>query len=94
MKKINRRILNTACWLEVILSYLLPFHVTERSVYQTGFPVPFLSVHAGTPHGNPLMSMHLNPVPLLSDIFILYMIISVCIIVYRKIGQCLPQAGS
>ncbi|MCI8295989.1 MAG: hypothetical protein HFG22_08925 [Lachnospiraceae bacterium] len=76
MKKINWRIVNLALWLEVILSYLLPFQVTDTFQYRAGFPMPFLSVHAGSPGISPFLSMHLDPVGLLLDVTILYLAIS------------------
>ena len=84
MKKINWKILNVALWAELVLIYLLPFQITEHSDYLAGFPIPFLSVHAGKPGINPFMSMHLNPLGLLADGMILYLLLLACIRIYRK----------
>lgn len=84
MKKINWKILNLAFWIEVVLSYLLPFKVSENFQYQVGFPIPFISVYATEFGINPLMSMHLNPLGLLFNGIIVYLIISACIKAYQK----------
>lgn len=85
MRKISWKILNIAFWIEVILSYLLPFKVTDNSQYQVGFPIPFITVYTKEPGINPLMSMALNPVALLFDGIIIYLIILVCIKAYHSI---------
>lgn len=85
MKKINLKILNIAFWIEIILSYLLPFKMTDNSQYQVGFPIPFITVHATEPGINPLMSMALNPIGLLFNGIIIYLIILACIKAYHRI---------
>ncbi|MEG0854687.1 MAG: hypothetical protein RSF82_12480 [Angelakisella sp.] len=84
MKKINWKLLNLALWVEVILSYLLPFKTVNNFEYKVGFPVPFLSVYDTAIGVNPMMSMHLNPLGLLFNAVIIYLIISFCIRVYQK----------
>lgn len=84
MKKLNFKILNAAFWIEVALSYLLPFKVTDDFQYQVGFPIPFISVYTTEFGVNPFMSMHLNPLALLADGIIIYLIIRVCIKAYQK----------
>lgn len=84
MKKINWKILNAAFWIEIILSYLLPFRIKDNSRYQVGFPVAFISVNAAGFGINPFMSMHLNPLGLLFNGIIIYWIILFCIKAYQK----------
>lgn len=84
MKKINWKILNAAFWTEILLSYFLPFQTTDNSLYQVGFPEPFLSVYATNFGVSPFTSMHLNPLALLFDIIIIHLVISVCINIYHK----------
>ncbi len=89
MKKIgeimNLKILNSAFWIEIIISYLLPFKITENSQYQVGVPIPFISVNASGFGISPFMSMHLNPIGLLINGIIIYLLIIFCMKVYQKI---------
>lgn len=75
MKKINWKHFNSAMWIEIVLSYLLPFHVKDHFQYQVGFPVPYLSVYNTEIGISPLMSMHLNPLGFLFDALIIYLIL-------------------
>lgn len=86
MKKMNWKILNLAFWIEVVLSYFLPFKVLDDFQYQVGFPIPFISVYAAEFRINPFMSMHLNlnPLGFLFNGIIVYLIISACIKAYQK----------
>lgn len=85
MKKINWKFVNLAFWIEVILCYILPFKTKDNFQYQVGFPIPFISVY-NTEFGiNPLMSMSLNPLGLLVNGVIVYLLISVSIKTYKKI---------
>lgn len=84
MRKINWKIFNLALWIEIALSLLLPFKVTDGFRYQIGFPTPFISVYAAGFGINPLMSMHLNPLGFVFDGIIIYLIISACIKAYQK----------
>ena len=80
MKHMNWKILNSALWTELGLVYFLPFDVKNNFEYQAGFPMSFLSVYDTKIGINPFMSMHLNPIGLLIDIIIIYLLISICII--------------
>lgn len=84
MKRNRWKILNAALWIEIVFSYFLPFQVTNHFQYQVGFPIPFLSIYNSKFGINPFMSMHLNPVRLLFDVFVIYLIISVCVKAYQK----------
>ena len=84
MKRINWNIFNCAFWIEIVLSYILPFTVHNGSQYKVGFPISFLSIHNGSMGINPLMSMHLNPLALLIDGIIIYLSIGLGIKVYNK----------
>ena len=85
MKKINWKIVNFAFWLEIVLSYVLPFKIVDNFQYKAGFPIPFITVYNTELGVNPLMSMHLNPLGLLLNGLIIYLIISMCVKAYQKI---------
>lgn len=87
MKKINWKIINLAFWIEIGLSYVLPFTVRGSSQYEVGFPLSFLSIHSGNIGVNPLMSMHLNPLALLVDGIIIYLIIGLVVKIYGKLKK-------
>lgn len=87
MKKINWKILNLALWTEMLLSYFLPFKVIDNFQYQVGFPMPFLSLYDKEMRVNPFMSMGLNPLALLFNVIILYLVISFLTQTYKKRGR-------
>ena len=84
-EKINWKILNLAFWIEIILSYILPFKVTDNFQYQVGIPIPFISVYATRFSISPFMSMHFSPSGLLFNGIIIYLLIILCTIGYQKI---------
>lgn len=84
MEKINWKILNAAFWIEIVLSYLLPFKVTDAFQYQVGFPIPFITLYDAKLNTNLFTSMHLNPISLLVDGIVIYVIISFCIKAYHN----------
>ncbi|WP_324823096.1 hypothetical protein [Sinanaerobacter sp. ZZT-01] len=84
MKKINWKLINAAFWIEIILSYILPFKVVDDFQYMVGFPIPFLSVYDTKIGVNPLMSMALNPFGLLLNGVIIYLILSISVKKYCK----------
>lgn len=84
MEKINWKIVNASFWIEIVLSYLLPFQVKDTFQYQVGFPVPFMTLYDAKFGVNLFTSTHLNPVSLLFDGIVIYVIISFCIKTYHK----------
>lgn len=52
MKTINWKLLNLSFWLEIGLSYVLPFKTTDNFQYEIGFPIPFLSIYDTAIGGN------------------------------------------
>lgn len=84
MNKINWKILNLAFWTELVLSYLLPFKVTDDCCYEAGFPLSFLSVYDTKFGVSPFMSMSLNPIALLLNVFLIDFIMLACIKGYLK----------
>ncbi len=84
MRKINWKIMNLSFWIEIGLSYILPFKSIDNFQYKVGFPLPFLSVYNTKIGINPLMSMSVNPLTLLFDGIFIYFIISLAIKAYRK----------
>lgn len=84
-KKINWKLLDSAFWLEVILSYFLPFRISGTSQYQIGFPLPFISVYTAEFRISPFLSMHVNPINLLLNGMILYLAILFFVKMYQKV---------
>ena len=84
MRNFNWKILNAALWIEVLLTYLLPFQVTDDFQYQAGFPMSFITVYDTKIGVNPFMSMHLNPMGLLFDVIVIHLILLGCIRLYQK----------
>ena len=84
-EKINWKILNLSFWIEIILSYLLPFQITDGSRYKVGFPIPFIFMDPTRFHTSPFMSMHVNPLGLLLNVILIYLMIIFCIKIYQKI---------
>ncbi|MDD3428516.1 MAG: hypothetical protein PHG02_00745 [Oscillospiraceae bacterium] len=85
MKKFNWKLYNLALWTELILSYILPFKVIDNFQYKIGFPIPFITVYDTQIAVNPLMSLHLNPLGLFLNGFLIYLIVSICTKAYQKI---------
>ena len=84
MKFIDWKLLNTAFWVEIMMSYVLPFQVVNSMEYQIGYPMPFLSFYNTTVGISPLTSMSFNPLGFLFNGVILYLIILAVMRVYRK----------
>ncbi len=84
MKKIHWKIVNAALWIEIVLSYFLPFKVTNDFQYQAGFPMAFISVYDTKPAISPFMSMHFNPIGFVLDVFVIYLVIWGLIKLYQK----------
>lgn len=84
MGKINWKTVNISFWIEIVLSYVLPFKVVDHFQYRVGFPIPFISVYNTEIGVSPLVSMHLNPLGLLANGIIIYLIISVVVRAYGK----------
>lgn len=87
MRKINWSLLNLAFWIELVLSYLLPFHVVDNFKYQVGFPVSFLTVYEKALGVNPFASMQLNPLALLFNGIAIYLVLSLATGAYQKLKQ-------
>lgn len=85
MRKINWKLVNIAFWIEIVLSYVLPFKAVDNFQYRVGFPIPFISIYNKEIGVNPLMSMHLNPLGLLFNGIIIYFIISVVVRLYYRL---------
>lgn len=84
MKRVNWKIANAALWIEVILSCFLPFKITDGFQYQAGFPMSFITVYDTKIGKNPFVSMHLNPIGLLADIIVIYLILFGIVKLYRS----------
>lgn len=85
MQNINWKIFNISLWIEVILSYVLPYKVIDSFECKIGFPIPFISIYDTTIGVNPLTSMFLNPLEFLLNGFIIYLIIQFTVTLYYKI---------
>lgn len=89
MRKINWTLVNLAFWAEIILSYVLPFHMADAIQYQVGFPLPFLSVYNTAIGVNPLFSLSLNPLSLCFNVAVLYFALSCMVRLFRRAkGTC------
>lgn len=84
MKKINWKLINLALWIEIILSYVLPFKVVDNFQYKVGTPISYITVYNRI-NISPLMSIHLNPLGLLMNVIIIYLSILICVNAYKKI---------
>lgn len=87
MRKINWKIVNCAFWVEILLSYVLPFRVVDNIRYEIGFPIRFMTVYNTEIGVTPLLSTHFNPVGFLVNGIILYFIISALVSAFRKWKQ-------
>ncbi len=87
MKKLNWKIVNIAFWIEVVLSYIFPFKTIDGFQYQAGFPITFITIYNTKIGINPFMSMNLNPLALLANIVIIYLIISAFTKTHQKIKE-------
>ena len=84
MKNIDWKILNAALWIEVALSYVLPFRVIDGFQYKAGFPTPFLSIYNTEMNVSPLMSMNFNFLGFVFNGIVIYLILSFTVRLYRK----------
>ena len=87
VKKINWKIIKISLWLEIILSYFLPFKVVDSFQYKVGFPISFFTVYNTGFAVSPFMSAHLNPLAFIADVVIIYLVILLCVNAYQKIKQ-------
>jgi hypothetical protein len=85
VKKVNWKIMNIALWLEIILSYVLPFKVVDNFQYKVGIPIPFFTVYNTEINISPFMSTYLNPLSFIADVVIIYLVILLCVNAYQKI---------
>lgn len=85
MKQVNWKIVNAALWIEIILSYILPFQTSDNFAYKVGIPFPFLTVYDSPIDVNPLSSMYLNPAILGLNAVVLYFLLTYAIKLYRKV---------
>lgn len=76
--------MNLALWIEIILSYVLPFKVVDNFQYKVGTPISYITVYNNGINISPLMSIHLNPLGLLMNVIIIYLFILVCVDAYKK----------
>lgn len=91
MKKFNWKIFNVALWIEVLLSYVLPFEVIDNFEYKIGFPIPFISIYDTAIGINPLTSICLNPLGFLFNGFIIFFMIMFIVKLYYKIKHHTAQ---
>lgn len=89
MKKINWNLFHLALWAEILLSYLLPYHLVAEGQRQIGFPFPFLKIYDTASGITPMLSTHLNPLSFLLNAALLYLLFTLAITVFRSIKHCL-----
>ncbi len=87
-RNINWKLLNFTVYIEILLSYFLPYKIVNESQYQIGFPFPFLTIY-NKPiiHINPYQSMHLHDLNLLIDLILLYVAFSSIRMFYSMIRK-------
>lgn len=85
IKRINWKALNFSVYFEILVSYFLPFKITDEYKYQVGFPFPFLTIY-NKPiiHANPFLSMHLNEFSLAINLVIIYFATILLLNLYKK----------
>lgn len=83
---ISKKYFNIAAWITLLLGYILPYELTEEAVMLIGFPFSYLTVYIqGLGSASSLLrTMHLNPVLLLIDISIIYVIIHLLLLLIKK----------
>lgn len=87
MKRNDWKIFNAALWLEVVLSYILPFKVIDDFQYKVGFPIPFLTIYNVPIRISPLVSMGFNLLGFLLNGIIIYFILLFSIKAYQKVKR-------
>ena len=87
MKKIDWKILNIAFWIEIILTYVLPFRGVDDFHSRAGFPFPFICVYDVKIGVSPLSSMHLNPLGFLFNGMVIYLAMMLAIKAYQKLKR-------
>lgn len=80
----NWKIWNAALWIEIALSYFLPFKVSDSFQYQVGFPVSFITVWNTDFGKSPFTSMHMNPFAFLFNVCIFYVLVLACAKVFQN----------
>ena len=84
-KKVSFNLFYVAFFIEVVLAYVLPFRITDGVKAVVGFPIPFITIHNAKELGfNPMMSMQLNPLSLLINVLIIYIVIYFIKTAYKK----------
>jgi len=75
--KFNKSIFNLSAWVTLIISYILPYKITDGFSAKFGFPCPFLTIyiHSFSSSMSMLRTAHLNVFALILDIIIVYLII-------------------
>lgn len=85
LKRIDWKLVNFAVYVEIIISYFLPYKIVDECIYKVGFPIPFLEVYEKPIiHINPFLSMHLNYFSLIANIVIIYYVTALLIKLYKK----------
>ncbi len=89
MYKVNWTIVNIAFWVELLLSYFLPFKVVDNFEYKVGYPMHYITVYKGNGSMgiSPLTSMALNPLGLLFNVILLYLVIVYIVKIYNLLKQ-------
>jgi hypothetical protein len=87
MKNFNFRRVNLSAWLMVIITYILPYRYSDGFETSFGYPIPFLSVYDIPIERTPLMSMNINALALIINIFAIYIIISFAIKIWKRLTK-------
>lgn len=70
--RISMKVLNQSAWLLLLMTYVLPYRVTDGFETRYGYPFAFLSTYGNEVGLTPIMSTSVNGMILLVDIVLIY----------------------
>ncbi|WFR59872.1 hypothetical protein QA584_12565 [Anaerocolumna sp. AGMB13025] len=85
--KLNLRRLNLSAWLMVLFTYLLPYRYADGFETTFGYPIPYITIHDIPIERTPFMSMNINVLAFLINIFIIYIIISLATKLWKRLSK-------
>lgn len=72
---LNKKIFNWAAWITLIATYILPYQSTDGFATKFGYPFSFLTIYGTHINVSLLKSLSLNPLILIIDVVIVYLLI-------------------
>lgn len=73
---LNKKFLNWAAWIILLLAYVLPYQSTDGFATRFGYPIPFLITYNTKISGSLLSSAQLKVLAFIIDILIVYFVIN------------------